>query len=222
MVYRLFNKSIAALCLAMLALSFQNCDKGFKVLDDFTSFSSTTSLGSAMNCSPTFAPERVPLRLLSNLEYDFIAADVLLSKRKPSADAKFDIPALGSSGFSNTSMTSEASTPTISDMTMEKYWTAAGALADEVIANKAQSGSAYSSLAACALNVSTVSETCYASIARSLALKLWRRPLSETAPNNELSRLVALLKGGASFEGGFHDLIKALLISPYFLVVSFN
>lgn len=221
------NRTSAQISASINSLAPMNTIAGLKTLttvqiDAIAAYLKTTPPPPALACSTPFAPERTPLRLLSNLEYDSIAADIFLSKRKPSLDTKFDVPALGSSGFSNTSMTSETSSPPISDLTVEKYWTAAGALANEVIANKSQSGSAYSALASCAVGVSSVTDTCYNSILRNVTLKVWRRPVSETSTNNEFSRLMPILKSGGSFDVGFRDFLKALLISPNFLVVSFT
>lgn len=172
-------------------------------------------------CKTDFKPERSPIRLLSHIEYDNIAVDVFKSKKKPSVDAKFIIAANGISGFSNTSITSDPTSPPITDLTVEKFLTAANIVADEVIANKAQAGSGYSVLAPCAVGVSTVAESCYDSIIRNVGMKVWRRPVSESSTNNEFARLKAIIKTG-SFDNGFRLFIKTLLMSPNFLTVSFT
>ena len=172
-------------------------------------------------CRTDFAPVRTPMRVLSHSEYDNIAADVFLSKKKPSVEARFVLSAFGSSGFSNTSITSEPATPAITVETVEKFLTAATLVADELIANKAQAGSGYSRVAACAGNANPVAEACYDSIVRSLGQKIWRRPVSETAANNEFARLKLILKTGA-FDLGLNGFVKALLMSPHFLTVNFS
>ncbi len=181
----------------------------------------------SMACAADFKPERAPVRLLSHTEYDNIAQDVFMSKKRPSADAKFVNSAAGSSGFLNTSVTSEANSPAISVVTVEKYLAAADIIADELIANKAQAGSGYSILAACAVGTATVTEACYDSIVRNVGLAVWRRPISETTANNEFARLKALLKSGtqsatsSTFDSGLKTFVKALLMSPHFIAVTF-
>ncbi len=179
-----------------------------------------TPVPGAIACKTDFKPERAPVRLLAHGEYDNIAVDIFKSKKKPSVDAKFVMVSNGTSGFSNTSVTSEPTAPAISETTVEKYLTAAGIIADELIANKAEAGSGYSTLAACAVGQSTVTEACYDSIVRGIALKVWRRPVSEAATNNEFARLKVLLKTG-SFDSGLKTFVKALLMSPNYLAVTF-
>jgi len=220
---RLFKSWLMVLGLVSLALAFQNCGQGFKVGSEITGNTTLDSItDDKTQCNAHLSPGRAPLRFLSNTEYDNIATDVLLSKRKPSVDAKFIVPAEGSSGFTNTSLTSEPSAPAINGVVVEKFWSAAGSLADEVIASKSQAGSFYSQSAACAAAGTSIAESCYDSIVRSLALKLWRRPVTEGGGQSEFARLKAILKNGKPFDVGFRDLIKALLISPNFLVVAWT
>lgn len=183
---------------------------------------SLTDVGVTASCNAKMQPGRAPLRLLSNNEYDHIASDLFLSQIKPSAVAKFNLSAPGPSGFTNTHITSDPTAPVIDVMMAEKFWTAAGALAEDVISKKTQANSFYTRFAACALQSSTVSDSCYNSIVREITLRVWRRPVSETAANNEFARLKAILKNGSSFDLGFRDFVKALVMSPHFLVVSLH
>ncbi|MEK7357513.1 MAG: hypothetical protein AAB250_13760 [Bdellovibrionota bacterium] len=160
---------------------------------EVSAIATALSSSAPLACNATFTPERAPLRLLSNNEYDNIAADLFKSQRRPSVDGKFEVSVPGSSGFSNSFTTSEPNSTPISLMMVEKYFNAANTLADEVIANKAMTGSAYATFASCAINVASVAETCFDSIVRSVTLKVWRRPVSETSTNNEFARLKASL-----------------------------
>jgi hypothetical protein len=216
------------LLLGTLALAFQNCGPGgFQLvsgpLESTSTYTSTTPNdgGVTVTCNAKALPGRAPLRLLSNSEYDNIAADIFQSKTNPSIDAKFVLSAPGTSGFTNTNITSEPSAPDIDGIMVEKFWTAAGEIANEVIANKSQTGSFYSKTTSCASS-SSIAESCYDTIVREVTLKVWRRPVSESAANNEFARLKAILKKGSSFDVGFKDFLKALLVSPNFLVVSWK
>lgn len=173
-------------------------------------------------CSTNFAPVRTPVRMLSNAEYDNIAQDVLLSKKKVSVEAIFLPKSFGDSGFSNAGMSALGGSRAISSLMIERYWNAANILATEVIASKGVAGGAYSLIASCAVNVPTVADTCYDTVIRNLGLKIWRRPLSEVATNNEFARLKNIFKADANFDIGLSNVIKSLLISPNFLFVSYG
>lgn len=188
------------------------------VISDYLKTGSTT----AVACSTNFAPERTPLRMLSNAEYDYIAQDIFYSKIKPSTVALFLPKSFGNSGFSNSGTSAVGGTRVISSLMIERFWNAANLIASEVIASKGVAGGAYSLLATCAANLATVPDSCYDSIVRNLGLKVWRRPISEAAANNEFLRLKNIFKADSNFDTGFSNLIKTLMISPHFLVVSYG
>lgn len=194
------------------------CSPGFEVASNLSQTDAASLSFTASRCSTSSTLDRSPLRLVSNFEYDNIVGDVFQIQKKISLEAKFDVLSPGVSGFSNTSVTSEANSPQITDLMVEKHFLAAGLVADEVIANKAKPGSAFSQFAACAANSNAPSASCLDSIVRKLGLRTWRRPLTE----DEAGRLRALLAGGTSFDAGFRDLIRALLASPNFFAVSFH
>lgn len=167
------------------------------------------------SCGTTFAPAKVQVHLLSNDEYNNSVADLLYTNKIGSDLGIFEARAPGPSGFLN-----DTSAFTISDLTIEKYWDAAVALANDVIASKSTSNGAYSKIAPCAVGVTAVPSTCVDSVVRNLGLRAWHRPLSEAGSNNEFSRLKAIVTAATNFDTGLNDLIKALLISPNFLFVS--
>jgi hypothetical protein len=174
-----------------------------------------------VSCAPNLIPQRSPLRFLSNQEYDNIANDVFKLTKKPSMDNAFSSPAAGASGFTNTGYTSDPSSPAITDIAAQKYWAAANQIADFVITNKGQAGSAYSVLASCAPSSGAPTDACYTTIVQNAVLQLWRRPVSTSAANNELTRLLPILKGQSTFDASFHDLLATLLMSPNFLTVAY-
>ncbi len=228
MIQRTVKGGLVLLSLGALALTFQNCSEGFVLTPESLELASSLNppgVGGGGNysdpvtCRTDGVPQRAPVRLLSNTEYDNIASDIFYSSIKPSADAKFVVSEAGPSGFSNTSISSHPNAPTINSAMAEKFWTAATLIADEVIQKKSQAGF-FANYASCA-NQATVTESCYDSIVRNVGLRVWRRPVTE-GTNSEFARLKDILKKGANFDQGFKDLLKALLISPNFLAVSWT
>ncbi|MGE4130492.1 MAG: DUF1592 domain-containing protein [Bdellovibrionales bacterium] len=199
-------------------LGFQNCGKSFRAFDNSskTINSDSPPANLAKSCGTTYSPGRVGARLLSNDEYDNTVRDLLFTNSTQSSVQLFELGTVGFSKFSN-----DTSLNPISMLTAQKYWQAAGALADEVIATKSMAGGAYSRLAACAIGQSNVTDTCFDSIIRSLTLRAWRRPVQDVGAANEYSRLLALMKSQSAFDDSLRSLIKALLVSPNFLFISF-
>lgn len=224
MIKRTVKGGLVFLSLGILALTFQNCSEGFVLAPESLELASSINppdggYSDPVSCRTDGVPQRAPVRLLSNAEYDNIAADIFYSSKKPSAEAKFVVSEAGPSGFSNTSISSHANSPVINGMMAEKYWTAATSIADEVIANKSSSGF-FANYASCA-NQATIAESCYDAVVRDVTLRVWRRPVIEGS-NSEFARLKNILKKGANFDQGFKDFLKALLISPHFLAVSWT
>lgn len=164
-------------------------------------------------CTPNSSPKRVAARNLSNDEYDNSISD-LFSVNNSSSTHKFDSLPPGASGFSN-----DVNHVEITPLMLEKYWNSAVSIADNVIASKSQPNSAFSRIASCAVGQSSVSAACIDSIIRNFGFKVWRRPLNESTSNNEFTRLRSLFTSSSSFDEGLKNMIKALLISPNFLMV---
>lgn len=196
------------------SFSLVNCT-GFKASQNLTSNVQLLSSVQQNTCNSSFVPKKVNVHLLSNDEYNNSVADLLYTQSKGSDLGIFEARGPGPSGFTN-----DTSSFAISDLTIAKYWDAAVALANEVIASKSDPNGAYAKIAACAVGKSTVDSVCVDSIIRGLALRAWHRPLVEAGTNNEFSRLQAIVSADSNFDDGLSDLIKALLISPNFLFVS--
>jgi hypothetical protein len=167
--------------------------------------------GAPVACSTTFAPQNTPIHLLSNAELDNSIADLFYTTTQASAVAKFDEVKAGPSGFSN-----DTSLVPITDLMVEKFWNAAEQLSAEVIASKASGTGPYSKLATCAVGKTTVADSCYDSIVRRQAMRFWRRPVTDA----EYTRLLPIIKAGASFDEGLGNFLKALVISPNFSFVA--
>lgn len=167
------------------------------------------------DCGAAYAPGHTALHLLSAEEYDRTASDLLYTSVKASALAIFEATPKGPTGFA-----SDTEHATITDLTISKYWDAATALADDLLRSKGQPDGAYARIAACAHHQNSVPQDCYQSVARSLGLRAWRRPLTEDPSTGELARLLAIMNGSGSFDEGLKALVQALLISPNFLFVS--
>ncbi|PWU21796.1 MAG: hypothetical protein C5B49_02050 [Bdellovibrio sp.] len=216
--YFLFSVAILPACGVgfVAALCLQGCSKF--VVD--TPESSSFATFSDKSCG-SFSPAHTNLRLLSRAEYDNIALDVFGSSIVPSVQAGFDVIPTGDTGFTNSGMTSVPTAPQITDTMTAEYWKAAELLASEVIQKKSGTASFYSQVAACALTT-PITTDCYSTILTNLSLRIWRRLINTSSANNEAGRLMAIFSGQSTFDSGLHDVIKAMLMSPNFLMLSYT
>jgi hypothetical protein len=157
----------------------------------------------ASKCSSTYSPGHVPIHRLTNDEYTNTVRELLHTSSRP-GDA-FAPSAVGRSGFSN-----DSDSLTISDERVDAYYSAAQALAKEVIASKATPNGAYSKLVTC-----TPSDACAQSTIAALGARAYRRPLTPA----ELTALRAVFNSQSDFDTGISDVVIALLMSPKFLFV---
>ncbi|PWU14719.1 MAG: hypothetical protein C5B49_12695 [Bdellovibrio sp.] len=203
------------LCLSGLLSA---CAPAFRFSESGPTFSShTPSLDLATSsCGSTYSPGHAMIHRLSNTEYNNTVRDLLLTKSTPGDT--FQSSSVGSSGFSN-----ESVTLTISNQSVADYATAARALADEVIASKGTAGGAYQALASCAVGATTVSDSCARSVIRTLARRAFRQAVTEGATDSDVDRLMAVYSAaGGSFDLGFHAAIMAMLLDPRFIFTYFN
>lgn len=154
-------------------------------------------------CSATYSPGHVSIHRLTNEEYNNTVRDLLHTKSRP-ADG-FDPSSRGLSGFSN-----DSDGLAISDVLVASYYSAAEALAKEVIASKSKTGGAYAQIVTCA-----PSTTCAETTVKTLASRAYRRPVTDA----ELSTLIGIYKNDSDFDTGLGDVIAALLMNPKFLFV---
>ena len=185
---------------------------------DATSATSTSGadiFNSVPSCGKSYAPGRSSLHLLSTEEYDNTTADLLFTSTKASKLAIFEAAPKGQTGF-----VSDTGNFPLTALTVSKYWTAATALADELVKSKGKANSAYAAVAPCAVDQASVAPSCSAAVIRSLGLRAWRRPLTDTGATSEVARLQAIMNAAGSFDDGLKALVQALLISPNFLFLS--
>ena len=167
------------------------------------------------SCGAEYQPGRAALRLLSHQEYDQTVGDLLYTQKKASTIAVFEAAPKGPTGFA-----SDTANVPLTPLTVEKYWSAATQLADEVLVEKNKTGSAFSKIAPCAIGKNQVDAACYETVVSDLGLRAWRRPLSASGSDSEKARLLGLMQQAPNFDQGLKALISALLISPHFLFVS--
>ena len=168
----------------------------------------------AVACGASYSPGHAALHLLSTEEYNRTIADLLFTSSKASDLAIFEAAPKGTTGFAT-----DTGNFALTDLTINKYWNAATALADELLRSKGQGG-AYAQIAGCAIGQTPVPQSCYQKVVLSLGQRAWRRPIAAGSDGDESSRLLAIMSAAGSFDDGLKALIQALLISPNFLFVS--
>jgi len=177
-----------------------------------TSAGSNDIFNSAPSCGKSYAPGRSSLHLLSTEEYDNTTSDLFFTSTMASKIAIFESAPKGQTGFA-----SDTGNFPLTALTVSKYWDAATALADELIKSKGKANGAYAAVAPCAVDQAAVAPTCSAAVIRSLGLRAWRRPLTDSGATSEVARLQAIVNAAGSFDEGLIALVQALLISPNFL-----
>jgi hypothetical protein len=155
-------------------------------------------------CSATYAPGHVGIHRLTNEEYNNTVRDLLFTTSRP-ADA-FDPPTPGQSGFSN-----DSDNLKITDDLVSSYYSAAEALAGELVKSKGVAGGAYATVVTCA-----PSTACARSTLATLAGRAYRRP----ATSDELASLQKIFDADTDFDTGIADVVIGLLVSPKFLFVA--
>ncbi|MGE4131021.1 MAG: DUF1592 domain-containing protein [Bdellovibrionales bacterium] len=212
-MHQYIRVSVLAIGIATLVALFQNCGGAMHASKN----SNSTGIGSTIDqksCGSNYSPGLAPLRLLSNFEYDNTVKDLLFTTTVASDAAIFEETAPGPTGFF-----SDTSAVPLTLLRVEKYWSAAGKLADEIIATKSASNSSYGKIAACAVGRTNVPASCYASVVRELGKRAFRRPLTEFGSGSEYARYLALMQGQSSFDEGLRTLIQGLLMDPNFLFI---
>ncbi len=157
--------------------------------------------------SPANATGHYALRRLTNQEYTNTVQALLFTQQTPGSTFQESLP--GGSGFTNDSQALD-----ISSTLVATYYTAATALAKEVIASKGAAGGAYAKLVTCdATNAACASQT-----VSTLAKRALRRPVT-AADLDATSGLMAVFSTSGTFDQGLYDVIVALLMHPEFLMI---
>lgn len=155
----------------------------------------------------TDAPGHWALRRLTNAEYTNTARDLLFTAQSPGSKFQDSLP--GGSGFRN-----DGAALSIYSTLVAGYYTAATALAKEVIDSKATAGGAFSKLVTC----NPTQAGCAQATVSALATRALRRPV--TAEDlDATSGLMAVFNAGGNFDQGLYDTLVALLMHPEFLMI---
>jgi len=163
--------------------------------------------GSTGTTDPAEATGHYALRRLTNQEYTNTVQALLFSKQTPGASFQESLP--GGSGYTNDSAALD-----ISSALVATYYTAAIALAKEVIASKGSAGAAYAKLVTC----DATDAACAKQTVSTLAKRALRRPLTD-ADLDANTGLVSIFSASGSFDQGLYDVIVSLLMHPEFLMI---
>jgi Protein of unknown function (DUF1592)/Protein of unknown function (DUF1588)/Protein of unknown function (DUF1587)/Protein of unknown function (DUF1595) len=157
--------------------------------------------------SPAVPSGHYALRRLTNQEYTNTVQALLYTKQTPGATFQESLP--GSSGYTNDSQALD-----ISSTLVASYYSAATALAKEVIASKGTAGGAYSKLVKC----DATQTACAEQTVSALAKRALRRPVAP-ADLDATTGLMAAFSAAGTFDQGLNDVIIALLMHPEFLMI---
>jgi len=147
------------------------------------------------------------LRRLTNQEYTNTVQALLFTKQTPGSTFQESLP--GESGYTNDSQALD-----ISSELVAAYYSAASALAKEVVASKGTAGGAYSKLVTC----DATKAACAQQTVSSFAKRALRRPLTP-ADLDATSGLMSIFSASGTFDQGLYDVIVSVLMHPEFLMI---